>query len=103
MKGIAVALLLLGCLPCAHPQDLRDPTRPPVTAAIPPRHEASPAGPRVTAVFVSIDRRVATFDGQPVHVGDRVGDCLIEEITSAGVRYRAQGQSVFAALQSAPP
>jgi hypothetical protein len=102
MKGLLVALALFGFATYGSTQELKDPTQPPVTAAASHRPAAA-LRPRVTAIFISAQRRVATFDDQPVHVGDRVGDCLIEEITSAGVRYRAQGLSLFAALTPAAP
>jgi hypothetical protein len=102
MKRIAAAALVLGFAPHGIAQDLKDPTRPPITAAAPARHETTAPTPRVTGIFISAQRRVATFDGQPVHAGDHVGPCLIEEITGDGVRYRLQGQSLFAALQKPP-
>jgi len=103
MRRIPAALALLALATLAPAQELKDPTRPPTTATPPTRREAAVTRPRVTAIFLSAQRRVATFDAQPVHVGDRVGGCLIEEITSAGVRYRTQGQSLFAALVPASP
>jgi len=102
MKRRLVAVVLFGLATSGATQELKDPTQAPVTAAPTHRQAAAPR-PRVTAIFISAQRRVATFDDQPVHVGDRVGDCLIEEITSAGVRYRTQGLSLFAALTPAAP
>jgi hypothetical protein len=104
MRRIAAGLLIVAVAPLGFAQDLKDPTRPPLAAVPTPTHHtvAAPT-PRVTAILVSAERRVATFDGQPVHVGDRVGACLIEEITGAGVRYRSQGKSLFAALEKAAP
>jgi hypothetical protein len=107
MKRVLAALALFGLAPfglapCIGAQELKDPTRPPVAAAQ-ARREAPAPRPRVTAIFVSAQRRVATFDDQPVHEGDRVGACLIEEITTAGVRYRTQGHSLFAALAPVAP
>lgn len=102
MKRVLATVALFTLAPCAGTQDLKDPTRPPV-AAVQTRREALAPRPRVTAIFVSAQRRVATFDDQPVHEGDRIGACLIEEITSTGVRYRTQGHSLFAALAPASP
>jgi hypothetical protein len=104
MKYLAAALALLFAATAGHAQELKDPTLPPqVAAAAQTRRETPAPRPRVTAIFLSAQRRVATFDDQPVHVGDRVGAFLIEEITSAGVRYRTQGQSLFAALAPRAP
>jgi flagellar basal body L-ring protein FlgH len=102
MKRLVAAVALCGFAACAFTQELKDPTQPPLTAAVTHRQAAAPR-PRVTAIFISAKRRVATFDDRPVHVGDRVGDCIIEEITSAGVRYRSRGLSSFAALTAAAP
>jgi flagellar basal body L-ring protein FlgH len=102
MKRLLVTLALFGFAACGSTQELKDPTLPPLTTAAAHRQAAAPR-PRVTGIFISAQRRVATFDDRPVHVGDRVGDCIIEAITSAGVRYRSQGLSSFAALTVAAP
>jgi hypothetical protein len=54
--------------------------------------------PQVTAIFLSSSRRIAVFNGQPVHAGDVVGGYRIDEVTALGVHYSASGRSAFAAL-----
>jgi hypothetical protein len=103
MKRIVVTFAVLALAGTGSAQELKDPTRAPMTGTTQVRREAPAPRPRVTAIFVSSQRRVATFDDQPVHVGDRVGGYLIEEITRAGVRYRCRGQSLFASLEPASP
>jgi hypothetical protein len=77
--------------------DLPDPTRPPAAASAPASVRGAPGvrAARVTAVFVSSSRRAAVFDGKVVSSGDRVGDCLVEEVLDDGVLCRtARGTRV---------
>ena len=91
--------LQAAALPAA---DLKDPTRPPAAQA-PAGHPAAAAPlPRVTAIFVSTERRVAIFNDQPVRVGDSVGKYRIDAISAEGVRYSSEGHSAFAALGGRP-
>jgi hypothetical protein len=96
---LGAALILCAAAPTgsAHGADLKDPTRPPATAVNGPAAVRAVL-PRVTAVFVSADRRVAIFNDQPVQVGDHVGKYHIEAISAEGVRYSSDGHSAFAAL-----
>lgn len=98
MRCLALlAPLLLLTLP-AVADGLKDPTRPPVVVAAAAHPKPRPVLPRVSAIFVSNDRRVAIVDDQPVRVGDSVGIYHIDEINAGGVRYSASGHSAFAAL-----
>ena len=102
MRRAALLLLGVGAALCARGQELKDPTRPPVTSA-PDR----PAGehkqaPRVSAIFLSSSRRIAIFNAQPVQAGDRVGIYHIDEIEAHGVRYSSAGHSAFAPLAPSP-
>ena len=101
MRLLLAAATIL-CAAAAAGADLKDPTRPPA----PPAASAHPAPkaplPRVTAIFVSDERRVAIFNAQPVRVGDSVGKYRIEAILADGVRYSSDGHSAFAALGGQP-
>jgi MSHA biogenesis protein MshK len=102
---IPVAACLCGALivSIAARADLIDPMRP-AGPGNGPAHSAAPIRPRVTAVFLSGQRRVAVFDGRVVKVGDRVGDVTIEEISADGVRYMRAGKVEYARLpQQATP
>ncbi|MDE2349729.1 MAG: hypothetical protein KGL92_14595 [Gammaproteobacteria bacterium] len=82
---------------------LKDPTSPPAVAA--PAHvpKAHAPPPRVSAIFLSAQRRVAIIDGVAVAVGDRIGDLRILEITADGVHYSDHGHAAFAALRPPQP
>ncbi len=102
----AQALAVLGFVvaggAASEATELRDPTRPPVAVA-PAAHVPKPAAlPCVSAIFVSAARRVAIFDGEPVHAGDNVGPYTIETITATGVHYRLKQQTAFAPLKTVP-
>ncbi len=81
--------------------DLRDPTRPPTAQAVRTVHGPVISEPRVSAIFLSGTRKVAIVNDRLVKVGDTLGDLVIDEITSTGVRYRSAGHLKFAALPSA--
>jgi hypothetical protein len=105
--AVALAVALLGVAGAHAPAaELRDPTRPPAPAAAAAHAPKHVVVPQVSAIFVSAARRVAIFDSQPVHEGDRVGDYVIETITATGVRYRL-GQTVafcpLTAVADRPP
>ena len=94
-----VALLLGLAFPVfAHPDELKDPTRPPGIVAPGKHSEEHKALPHVTAIFLSGSRRIAIFNAQPVHAGDSVGGYRIDEIEAEGVRYSTAGHSGFAPL-----
>ncbi len=105
--GMAAALALCASAAAAVPAaatpagGLKDPTSPPPAAA-PARHAKARAPlPRVSAIFLSAQRRVAIFDGTAVTAGDRIGALVIVEITADGVRYRDHGHAAFAPLRPA--
>jgi hypothetical protein len=92
-------LLLAGVfsLP-ANAEDLKDPTRPPMLS-VPIKHaDEHRTLPHVSAIFLSSSRRIAIFNDQPVHAGDRIGAYRIDEVTALGVRYSSLGHTAFAAL-----
>jgi len=100
MNGRRAFALSLLCLAGAGAMadELRDPTRPPVPTTAAQHATKRVLVPRVTAIFISAARRVAIFDSQPVHEGDRVGDYLIATITATGVRYRLGQSFAFSPL-----
>ena len=85
MKTVITILLLIVSSPTlADP--IRDPMRPPMVSAA---ATASPtAAPAVSAVFISRARRVAVVYGRVVRAGDRVGDCIVDEVVPDGIRCR---------------
>lgn len=92
-------LALLLNISCAHADTLVDPTRPvsvPTRSASPVRviEQAS----RVTAIFQFGERRVAVLDGRVVKAGDRIGDIVVQEILSDGVRLLHAGRVEIARL-----
>ena len=101
-KNLLVAVALAGALlgpVCVRAEGLVDPTRPPMkSASKPATRAAEPRGSRVSAVIVSGDRRVAVFDGRVVKAGDKVGDIVIQEILTDGVRFARGAHSEIARL-----
>ena len=94
----AGALLSLMWVAGAQAETLVDPTRP--AFAAPSKQTASQPvmESRVSAIFLSGDRRVAVFDGRVVKAGDRVGDAVIQEVLADGVRYARGGRVEVARL-----
>lgn len=100
----ATGLLLSGMLAAqglglaaAADSAIRDPMRPPLPVGrVAAKGPAVPSGPRVTALFLSGDSRVAVVDGKSVRAGDEVSGVRIEAILDDGVRYR-RGSSVLVA------
>lgn len=84
MKTVITVLLLFACgTTLADP--LRDPMRPPGLAG-PAASPSATAPPVVSAVFISNARRVAIVYGRLVRTGDRVGDCLVDDVVADGIR-----------------
>jgi hypothetical protein len=99
----AVALLLALALPTfTNSEELKDPTRPPGIIAPGKHSDEHKVLPHVTAIFLSGTRRIAIFNAQPVHAGDRVDGYHIDEIAAEGVRYSMDGHSGFALLHYSP-
>jgi hypothetical protein len=100
VRCVAV-LLLAGLFSCpAAADDLKDPTRPPTMDVTIKHIDEIKLLPHVSAIFVSSTRRIAIFNDQPVHAGDRVGAYRIDEVNARGVRYSTAGHTAFAALAS---
>jgi hypothetical protein len=99
MRHTTILPFALGCALSAQAADLKDPTRPPVITSVTAKPMAEPKlPPQVTAIFLSSSRRIAVFNGQPVHAGDVVGVYRIDEVTAQGVHYSASGHAAFAPL-----
>jgi hypothetical protein len=98
LVAVAVAFLLASSID-AHADALIDPTRPAFAPgkSSPVMRSVDPVS-RVTAVFVTGQRRVAVIDGQVVKAGDRIGDIVIEEILADGVRFTRGGRVEVARL-----
>ena len=78
---------------------LIDPTRPiSAPSKATPTARAEPRAARVSAVIVNGGRRVAVFDGRVVKAGDKVGDIVIHEILTDGVRFSRGAQTEVARL-----
>ena len=73
----------------AGAQTLPDPTRPPAALQKDERDtEITPAAPQLQSILISPKRRVATINGQIVHVGDKVGEAQVVKITENEVVLR---------------
>lgn len=73
----------------AGAQVLPDPTRPPAVLQKDERDtETLPAAPQLQSILISPKRRVATINGQIVHVGDKVGEAQVVKITENEVVLR---------------
>lgn len=88
MKPLVVTLAVILAQP-ALADELRDPTRPPVTA----HHEAGPSEPApvLSAIMGTGSDRIAIFNGCLVHGGGSVGTYVIQTVFEDGVRYRHAG------------
>jgi hypothetical protein len=88
MRSLVFTLAVI-VAPLSSADELRDPTRPPVTA----HHEAGPSEPApvLSAVMGSGSDRVAIFNGRVVRSGGSVGTYVIQTVLEDGVRYRHAG------------
>jgi MSHA biogenesis protein MshK len=71
----AALLICLAVTGTSGAQELRDPTRPPSFS--PESSAETAAGSRLQSVILSTRRKLALIDGQPVHLGGRVGDAVL--------------------------
>ncbi len=89
---IVSGVLLFGPLPTDGAELLRDPTRPysgkPVVVV-----SARDTSFRVTAIFISENRRVAIVNGQRVSEGDRVDGATVVEILANSLRLNLRGKA----------
>jgi MSHA biogenesis protein MshK len=84
--------------PLSYAETLIDPTRPanaPTRAVVASSGEAAA---RVSAVFQTGGRRVAVLDGKVVKAGDRIGDAIVQEVMTDGVRLSRGGRIEVARL-----
>ena len=89
------AILLLGPLLTDGAEVLRDPTRP---YSARPSVPAKTAMFKVSAIFVSQQRRVAIVNGQRVIEGDQVDGATVVEILKGSLRLRIHGKEITTRL-----
>jgi len=94
---VIAAAYVVTTSPHARADSIGDPMRPAGARGVAATRVA-PKASRVTAVFVSGERRVAVFDGRVVRSGDRVGDAVILEVLDDGVRFAQSGRVEVARL-----
>jgi hypothetical protein len=97
-NAITVLLMIASTAALAEPP--RDPMRPPMVSG-PARSSAQAPAPAVSAVFISHARRVAVVFGRVVHAGDRVGNCVVDEVVPDGIRCH-EGSNIHVARSGAP-
>jgi MSHA biogenesis protein MshK len=79
----ALAMLLAGLSCAAHAAEpaLPDPTRP---APGQMQSDAQPIdnrGPQLQSILISPRRKMAVINGQPLHVGEKFGDAVLQKIS----------------------
>jgi hypothetical protein len=89
VKSLVLTLAVIA-VPLACADELRDPTRPPTTAAHRETGPSEPA-PVLSAIMGSASNRVAIFNGRVVRSGGSVGTYVIQTVFEDGVRYRHAG------------
>lgn len=92
---IMLTALLFGPMQVAAAEPLRDPTRP---YSARPIVSLRTATFKVSAIFVSEERRVAIVNGQRVAEGDQVSGAKVVEILSDRLRLNLQGKEITARL-----
>lgn len=103
MPDIKPVMLLAVALLAGHAAsaDLNDPTRPSYVLQS-PGAQAAPTSLRVSAVFISGDRRIAVINGQRVRVGDEVAGARVSAIAKNKVTL-VRGERTFdVSLLNAP-
>ncbi|MDH3305530.1 MAG: general secretion pathway protein GspB [Gammaproteobacteria bacterium] len=96
MSTVTVALLL-GFVQTAGAESDRDPTRPySARSLVSPATGA--AAFKVSAVFVSTERRVAVVNGQRVIEGDTINGAIVVEINKDGLRLNLHGKELTTRL-----
>ena len=99
MKARALAAILTAVVVTqTSAADLRDPTRPPNAPAAVMSRVGGPVSLQLQAVIGTGQSRVAIVNGKVVRVGDKVDGAVIDEISSATVRYTRGGKQLVASL-----
>ncbi|MDZ7642972.1 MAG: general secretion pathway protein GspB [Woeseiaceae bacterium] len=93
--GLAILLLVTGMALAATGMaaELRDPTRPGGADPVADSSEPS-AAIRVSAVFISGERRVAVINGQRLRIGDTIAGATVRSIDRNSVGF-ARGDTTF--------
>ena len=92
---IATAVLLIGPSLSDAAEPLRDPTRPYSARSVAPSNATTV---KVSAIFVSVERRIAIVNGKRVTEGDRIGAATVIEILNDRLRMNLHGKEVTARL-----
>ena len=94
-----VLLTAVLALPGATALAIEDPTRPPAknTSPVPVQQTSTP---RLTAILVGPERRVATINSRVMSEGERRGGITVERIDSDSVIVRAAGRRLTLSLAS---
>ncbi len=92
LARIACACLLLAALPAEA--ELADPMRPSWSLPAGPVTETPAGALRVSAVFISGERRIAVVNGRRVRVGDSVAGAYVSRIERDRVSFR-RGDEAF--------
>jgi MSHA biogenesis protein MshK len=80
---LLVATLGVSSAPAA--QSMGDPTRPPNVTAGTDNAESEPAAYQLQSVLIAPGRKVAIVNGETVHIGEKVGDAVVRNISESGV------------------
>lgn len=81
--------------------ELRDPTRP--SYGLPAGNSTeSPSALRVSAVFISGERRIAVINGQRLRVGETIAGATVTAIDKNNVSFVRSGRVFTVSLLSAP-
>ncbi|HKT72388.1 MAG TPA: hypothetical protein VJQ47_05825 [Steroidobacteraceae bacterium] len=100
LATLALGAALATALTNAHAADqLRDPTRP-ADARLTETAPAVIGRMHVEGVLGRPGHQIAIVDGRVVRAGDRLGDCVVAEITSRGVRYLRGGKALFSSFDT---
>lgn len=94
MRIMSIASLFVACVIArvgVGAELLDDPTRPSNVRSVVRARSQEPHEPRLEGTFRRDERLVAIIDGRVVHVGERIADVTIEEITVDAVRYSRGG------------
>lgn len=97
---LACLLVSLGAVGAAA-AELADPTRPTRTLPATPGSPQAAAALRVSAIFISGERRIAVVNGRSVRVGETIGGATVQRIERDRVSFLRGGRTFSVTLLSA--
>ncbi len=97
---LACLLVSLGAVGAAA-AELADPTRPTRTLPATPGSPQAAAALRVSAIFISGERRIAVVNGRSVRVGETIGGATVRRIERDRVSFLRGGRTFSVTLLSA--